>query len=234
MDLPPPPPPVIQPPIPADSILAFAWVLQYVIGLDTQAKRDRVTVRAGVTQADDLLLVDTDSLLDCLTENTSVMAKTRLKALKLWTKEQFDIHKRITIHDFTQDVCKEKQMLIANPKSSTKTSSDSGSTKEKLRVFNGKRENWTNAKRELTAHLNQIINEEGVPIYYVIRDPESEQEYRANNGELGNMIYDAPFQGRIYDVDAFKVLQILRQWTSNGSAQTYVDQNNDVQDAWHK
>jgi hypothetical protein len=29
------------------------------------------------------------------------------------------------------------------------------------------------------------------------------------------------------------VLQILCLWTSHGTAQTYVDQSNDVQDAWH-
>jgi ABC-type molybdate transport system ATPase subunit len=43
-----------------------------------------------------------------------------------------------------------------------------------------------NSKRELTAYLNQIHNEEGVPIYYVSRDYENEEEYRANNGRMGN------------------------------------------------
>jgi hypothetical protein len=175
-----------------------------------------------------------ESLLDCLTDNTSIMAKTRLKTLKLWAEESYDIDHTITIANFTEEKCREKQMKIAKATSKTKTSGSesTSSGKEKLRNFNGKRENWQNAKRDLNAYLNQIINENGVPLYYVIRDPDEEEEYRNNNGDIGNKIYDAALQGRIYNDDAFRVLQILRLWTSNGTAQTYVDQNNDVQNAW--
>jgi hypothetical protein len=94
-------------------------------------------------------------------------------------------------------------------------------------------ENWLNAKCELTAYLNQIPNENGIPIYYVIRDEDEEEAYREQNGDMGKNIYDALYQGRIYNDDAFKVLQILRLWTSNGTAQTYVDQTNNVQEAWN-
>jgi asparagine N-glycosylation enzyme membrane subunit Stt3 len=86
----------------------------------------------------------------------------------------------------------------------------------------------------LTSHLNQVKNEVGIPIYYVIGDPEQEDRYRADNGELGRRIYDAPFRGRMYETDAFQVLQIIRQWTSGGTAETFVDNNNDVQDTWTK
>jgi hypothetical protein len=88
-------------------------------------------------------------------------------------------------------------------------------------------------KHELTAYLNQTQNGNRVPIYYVICNQEDESEYCNHNGETGNKIYDAPFQGQIYNDDAFKVLQILHLWTSNGTAQMNVDQSNDVQDAWH-
>jgi Reverse transcriptase (RNA-dependent DNA polymerase) len=235
MDIQPPPPQnVVIPPIPPEPDAAFQHVLQYIIGLNTPPKRDRVTQRGGVTVVEDLLLVDMDSLLECLTENTSVMAKTRLKTLKLWAEEQHDINHHIDIRDFTEEVCREKQMKIAKAITKVKTSGSDSATgsKEKLHNFNGKRENWLNAKRDLTAYLNQILNEDGVPIYYVIHDPTEEQEYRNHNGDIGGKIYDAPFQGRIYNDDAFKVLQILRLWTSNGTAQTYVDQSNDVQEAW--
>lgn len=236
----PPVPPVIiapppgVPPIPNDPVDAFTHVLRYIVGLDTPAKRDRVTRNGGVTKVDELLLVDMESLLECLTDNTSVMAKTRLKTLKLWAEEQYDITQTIDIRDFTEAVCREKQMKIAKatPRSKSSSTDSSSGSKEKLRNFNGKRENWLNAKRDITAYLNQILNENGVPLYYVIRDPVEEEEYRNNNGDIGNKIYDAPFQGRIYNDDAFRVLQILRLWTSNGTAQTYVDQNNDIQEAW--
>jgi hypothetical protein len=41
--------PFIPPVIPEDEEGAFAHVLQYIIGLDTPAKRDRVITNAGVT-----------------------------------------------------------------------------------------------------------------------------------------------------------------------------------------
>jgi hypothetical protein len=223
------------PPIPDDPQGAFAHVLEHVIGLDTQAKRDRVTMNAGVTTAFDLLLIDMEGLVEGLTANTSGLAKMRLKTMKKWAEEEYDLNGNVDIRAFTTVVCGERQMNIAR---STKVSGQqvdkSSTTKEKLAVFNGKRENWTKAKRELTAHLNQTKNEVGIPIYYVIRDPDQEERYRADNGELGRKIYEAPFRGRIYEADAFQVLQILRQWTSGGTAETFVDNNNNVQDAWTK
>jgi hypothetical protein len=38
--------------------------------------------------------------------------------------------------------------------------------------------------------------------------------------------------GRVYSQDAFRVLQILRQWTSGGTAGTFIDNNKNVQEAW--
>jgi hypothetical protein len=95
---------------------AFLAVLQDIVGLDTQPKRDRVTKHGGVKSADDLLLVDMDSLLACLTQGTSVMAKTKLKTLKLWVEEQYDLHGTVDITKFTADVCRAKQMKIEAPK----------------------------------------------------------------------------------------------------------------------
>ena len=83
MDLPPFP---LIPPVPVHPTDAFAHVLEHIIGLDTQTKGDRDLVRGGVTTVDDLLLVDMDSLRDCLTDATSVMAKTRLKTPKCGQK----------------------------------------------------------------------------------------------------------------------------------------------------
>jgi hypothetical protein len=104
--------------------------------------------------------------------------------------------------------------------------------KEKLSVWNGRHGTWQKIKRELMAYLNQIKNELGVPLYYVIRDPNLEDQYRAASGEIGNRIYEAHHKGRIYENNAFQVLQI-RQWTSGGRAEAHVANSNNVQDAWH-
>jgi hypothetical protein len=224
---------LIVPDIPEDDQGAFVWVLEHVIGLDTDAKRQRVTVNAGCTTAEDLLMVETDSLVDCLTNNTSILSKTKLKTLKRWAEEEYDIEGSVDIRKFTVGVCRERQRQLARTDKTVGQQTEKGTTtKEKLTTFNGKRDNWLKAKRELTAYLNQIKNTQGIPIYYVIRDPEEEERYRESNGEIGKKIYEAPFKGRIYENDAFQVLQILRQWTSGGTAETFVDNNNDVQDAW--
>jgi hypothetical protein len=111
--------------------------------------------------------------------------KTKLKTLKHWAEDTYDVLGTIDVRDFTADICRDLQRTLAR---STKTSveqSDKTAAREKLATFNGKRENWLNAKRELIAHLNQIKNKIGIPLYYVIRDPEEEQKYREDNGDIG-------------------------------------------------
>ena len=46
------------------------------------------------------------------------------------------------------------------------------------------------------------------------------------------MIYDAEHRGRSYEQDSFKVMQVLRQWTSSGTADTYTDKTENAQDEW--
>ena len=63
----------------------------------------------------------------------------------------------------------------------------------------------------MTAYLNQIKGVNGIPLYYVIRDPELELTYRNDDGVIGEMIYDAEHRSCAYEQDAFRVMQILRQ-----------------------
>ena len=73
------------------------------------------------------------------------------------------------------------------------------------------------------AHLNQFLGMNGIPLYYVIRDPELEMTYRTENGVIGEKIYDAEHRGRAYEQDSFRVMHILRRWTSGGTTETYPD-----------
>ena len=90
---------------------------------------------------------------------------------------------------------------------------------------------WDNSKRLLISYLNQTKNSAGVPLYYIIRDPDLKDKYRADNGTIGDKIYNVELKGIIYEKDAFKVMQILRQWTSGGTADTYTDRTKNIQDA---
>ena len=65
-----------------------------------------------------------------------------------------------------------------------------------------------------------------------MRDGSLEETYRSQNGKIGAMIYDAELQGDRYQSDAFRTLQILREWTSGGTAETHTDGANDVLTAW--
>jgi hypothetical protein len=158
----------------------------------------------------------------------------RLKTLRKLAEETQDTFGDGAIMDFTREICEERQRMMERTGKTVQQLERTSNTKEKLSIFNGNRENWHCSKRDLTVYLNQIKNNSGLPIYYVIRDPEQEERYRADNGDLGQRIYEAPFRGRTYKADAFQVLQTLRQWTSGGLAKTFVGNNKDVQDAWAK
>jgi hypothetical protein len=146
-------------------------VLEYIIGLDTQPKRDKLLITAGCMTAEDLLYVKTENLLACLKADTPIIAKTRLKTLKKWVEDIYDVSGRVDIHAFTLDVCKEHQQAIARTSKPSVAARDKATVmKEKLRTFNGSGNQWLRSKRKLTAYLNQIMNEQGIPIYYVIRD----------------------------------------------------------------
>jgi hypothetical protein len=219
------------PPIPEDHFEALLWTLQHIVGLNTAVQRNSV-VNNGICDVVDLALVEGNDIIESLPAAASAMARMRLRALAQWSQEQFSLGIDYTVDQFTAEVCREMQIKLTRPKSTSSTSERSTTTKTKLATFTGKREQWIKAKRELTAHLNQVKNINGIPIYYVIRDPEQEEKYRTENGEIGRKIYDAPHFGTIYSTDAFQVLQILREWTSGGSAETYSYTSNDANEVW--
>jgi hypothetical protein len=92
---------------------------------------------------------------------------------------------------FTREICEERQRMMARTGKTGQQLERTSNTKEKLRIFNGKRENWHRSKRGLKAYCNQINYNAGDPIFYMIRDPEQEERYRAYNGDLGRRIYEA-------------------------------------------
>jgi hypothetical protein len=222
----------VVPPLPGKPQGDFEHLLEFTIGLDARAKRDCVTLTAGCVNVGDLLYVEMESLLECLELDTPIIAKTCLKTLNKWTEDMFDLSGTVDVAEFTLDICTENQQATARTAKPTAGKTDKSIVKEKLRYFNGDRALWLKSKRYLTAYLNQILNENGIPVYYVIRDKDNEEQYWAHNGEIGKKMYDAQHKGRIYENDAFQVLQIFCQWTAGGKAETQVDSTNDVQEAW--
>jgi hypothetical protein len=133
------PPAAVIPPIPADDFAAFEHVLEHVIGLDTQAKRDRVLINIGVQNAYQLLLMDMDGLIEGLTVNTSGLSKMRLKAMRKWAEEEQDTFGEVDIRRFTLPVCEIQQRIIARTGRALGQTERSTTSKEKLNTFNGNR-----------------------------------------------------------------------------------------------
>jgi hypothetical protein len=131
-------PPVVIPPIPVDPQGAFVYVLEHVIGLDTQAKRDCVTHVAGCIIAEDLMRVETDSLINCLDPTTSIISKTRLKTMKKWVEDTHDIHGVVDIALFNAGICRYNQCAIAQMTKLGTGQTEKAATKEKLTVWNGR------------------------------------------------------------------------------------------------
>jgi hypothetical protein len=77
-------------------------VLEYIIGLDTPQKGDQVLVMAGCQTVEDLLYVKTENPLTCLADDTPIVAKTRLKTLKKWTEETYDVNRFVVVADLGQ------------------------------------------------------------------------------------------------------------------------------------
>jgi hypothetical protein len=150
------------------------------------------------------MYVETDNLIACLDPATSIIAKTRLKTLKKWVEDVFNFNGVVNVADFMTDVCRSNQREIAQTTTPSTTQTEMLVTKEKLNVWNGRRETWPKSKHKLMAYHNQIKNKRGIPLYYAIRNPNLEDQYRADSGEIGKRICEAQYKGRVYENDASK------------------------------
>ena len=128
------------------------------------------------------------------------------------------------ISDFTNDICRELQrsLLRKSGVSFAKSVSSHADTKDGIGTFNGKIGTWKRAKRKFEAGLAQFKKENGVPLSYIIRD-ESELETTTNAGGYAATLFDPSFIGPTFVADNFRVYQLLIQWTSGGTVETYVD-----------
>jgi hypothetical protein len=57
--------PAVAPPLPGNPIGDFEHVLEFIVGLDTQQRRDCVTIIAGCVTCEYLLYVETENLSSC-------------------------------------------------------------------------------------------------------------------------------------------------------------------------
>ena len=215
----------------------FKTVLRDIVGITNEQQINRLSTHGGIEMAEDMAYIDSDSLMDIFTANNqpTAMVKMRLRAFKTWVDTRIDNFGTIDVNEFNHDECKKVQRSLARRTHNTPNneSKQPDSSTTKLSKFDGKTENWEDNKRNLIARLNQTKNTDGTPLYYIIRDEDEEDHYCREHGEVGRKIYDAVMHGWQYDQDAFKVLQILKEWTTGGTASAYIENEYNVQTAWH-
>ena len=188
----------------------------------------------GCNTAEDVAMLDTDTLMGIPLETTPAMIKMRLKTLKTWIDTAFDSvvgqpSGTMYVSDFTADICRDLQRKLSRKMGVTfAKAASSADTKDGIGSFNGKLGTWKRAKRKFEAGLAQFKNENGVPLSYVIRD-DSERDATVATGGYAATLYDPPFIGPTFVADNFRVYQLLIQWTSGGTAETYVDRYQSTQ-----
>ena len=226
-----PPPPALGLPRPPQPLalqreLFAACMTEVVIMTPVQIAR---FVANGVQTAEDIAMLDSETLMGIPLDTMSAMTKMRLKTLKSWVDTSFDElvgqpTGTLDISMFTGEICRELQRKLSRKGGASVTwkSSVQSDVKDGIGTFNGKIHNWKRAKRKFEAGLAQFKNENGIPISYVIRD-DTERANAVAAGGFAAQLYDAAMSGPTFLVDNYRVYQLLIQWTSGGTAETYVD-----------
>ena len=158
------------------------------------------------------------------------LAKMKLKALRIWAINKIQEHQGdetlLNVMEFTQVECRKIQRKIA-----LQGKGDQPDTKSafsgKLGTFTGKMKDWPTANRKLLSYLSQQRGLSQTPLSYVIRIETDRPEHL---DEIQEEFWGAPLQGSYFDKDNYSVYQILKEWTSDGTADTYVDRFNDTSD----
>lgn len=216
-----------RPPMPSQALnpgAALKWTLEYRIGLVTKGQIRSITRVAGVKRIEQLRFMTEEVLIESLDPSVTGMARLRLMALRRFSQEQWNNFNRIDLDRFTrtkmdsilEDLAKGKRNNDSKPRPSSMVKDSD------LKRFSGKPEHWQEAKTGLITHLNMMRNDNGIPLYYVIRDPEDEKLYRQN--DTGIKIYDAIQEGRGFQDDSFQVAQVLKKWTAGGTAVIHTDE----------
>mmetsp|Transcript_59563 Transcript_59563/g.145981 ORF Transcript_59563/g.145981 Transcript_59563/m.145981 type:complete len:100 (-) Transcript_59563:71-370(-) len=67
---------------------AFLWMLEFRCGLDTEAKRNRITMTAGVSTVEDLLYIEEEMLLDSLHHKCYLVYRDNQSTMKCRKENQ--------------------------------------------------------------------------------------------------------------------------------------------------
>jgi hypothetical protein len=94
---------------------------------------------------------------------------------------------------------------------------------------------WKAFKEGAIAYLNGIRGKHDIPLAYIIRDDEVPQPNQVYQSEHQRLIAVALLQGVVFEDDNGRVLDLLKSWTINGPAWTWMHAHNSTRNgrqAW--
>jgi len=94
---------------------------------------------------------------------------------------------------------------------------------------------WKSFKEGAIAYFNGIKGNHNIPLAYVIRDQEVPQVNQAYQSEHHRIVAITPLAGAAYEDDNGKVFDLLKSWTINGPAWTWMRAHNSTRNgrlAW--
>ena len=190
---------------------AFNKMLHKVVGLNSDAKKDFIK-ESGCEMMEHVFDIDSDSITSIVSESDHLTARhgMALKALYIFVEREMNAGRTPLAFEFTDDVKREmiKKIRERSTKSTTSRSTD---TKLTIPTFNGKSEQWKTAKSRFKVYLESLLNPEGVPLTYILRDCEVQS---LHPGEMQNKINDAPHEGPQFVNDNHQVLQLIKTWVA--------------------
>jgi hypothetical protein len=81
---------------------------------------------------------------------------------------------------------------------------------------------WKPFKEGIVAYLNSIKGTHSIPLAYVIREPEIPKPNQAYQSEHHRLIEIMPLIGLEFEEDNGKLFDLLKSWTLNGPAKTWM------------
>ncbi len=217
---------------PAQREADFTAVLLDVVGLTAQ-QCNRMT-QNGIVVIDDITLLDEETLMDVFPTTGQgllmAMPKMKLKSLRTWalTKlQELNNNAELNVTDFNVAMCRKIQHKLATQKVGDKSETTKPTFSGTLETFNGRAKDWDKSNRMFLSYLGQQRGVSNIPLLYVVR---IEADRPENLDEIQEDIWTAPLQGTHFERDNFTVYQVMKQWTANGVATSYVDRYHETND----
>ena len=172
--------------------------------------------------------LDDNTILSCFTPATKLSAGKRswLYAIRDWFRQRQLVvgYGNFSSSEFTLT---QLELMLKKAGDIKLPNSDISSNNKDIRApadpWNGKPDTWwRKKKREFMAFIAMQKNRNGVPLSYLLRD-NAINDYNSEGDTRHAMIRHAPLEGDIFNGDNYTLYQILVSWTSEGSAEAFVD-----------